>query len=98
MTHAMPPAEVTLVYREVGKTHVFTAPDFRGFHIGSSVLKTAYEQAVIALGEHISRVYNCPASYRIERSFKEFETLLKKEDEFASNFVFAKREMENCAA
>jgi hypothetical protein len=98
MTNLTPPAEVTLVYREVGKTHVFTAPDLRGFHIGSSVLKNAYEQAVIALGQHVSRVFECSVAYRMARSFKEFENLLKKDDEFSGNFVLAKREMEDCAA
>lgn len=98
MANLTPPVEVTLVYREVGKTHVFTAPDLHGFHIGSSVLKNAYEQAVIALGQHVSRVFDCNVAYRMDRSFKEFESLLKKDDEFAGNFVLAKREMEDCAA
>lgn len=53
------PEEVTLIYRKVGATHVFTAEGFPGFHIGSSRLATAYKEALGALGEHVALVRGC---------------------------------------
>ncbi len=32
-----PPIEVTLLYRNLGMTHVFIAENFRGFHVGLSM-------------------------------------------------------------
>jgi hypothetical protein len=73
----VPPEQVTLVYREVGKTHVFTARELRGFHIGSCDRKFAFEHAFTALSEHVSRLYNCHAEYKPLSSFQQFENHLK---------------------
>lgn len=80
-TQQIPPKEVHLLYREVGRTHVFTAEEFRGFHIGARDLKKAYEQAITALGEHVSLTLNCtsPVKYEAEYSYADFVRHLKGE-------------------
>lgn len=90
---ATPPSEVTLVYRELGKTHVFTAQELKGLHIGSSSLQTAFEQAIIALGEHVSRVFGCDAEYEAELSYDDFQRHLRADSAspLSGNFVIAKR-------
>ena len=75
--NTVPPEQVTLVYREVGKTHVFTARELRGFHIGSADRKFAFEHAFAALSEHVSRLYDCKAQYQSILSYQEFEKHLK---------------------
>lgn len=77
---ASPPDMIRLVYEEVGKTHVFTAENFPGFHIGASVLRKAYDDAIVALGEHVSRVYGCTVSYDTGLDFDAFLRHLKGED------------------
>ncbi len=99
-----PPPEVTLLYREVGKTHVFTADHdkLRGFHIGSSDLSRAFHQAAIALGEHVSRVFGCSANYTLEISFTEFQERLGKDHDvqhiLAGGLLIAKRDESRVAA
>lgn len=93
--HRQPPNEVTLVYGVEGKTHVFTAHKLAGFSIGSASRKTAFEQAIIALGEHISLLYGCKAEYLADMTYEEFESHLsdksrKDADVLLSNFVVAK--------
>ena len=85
-----PPSEITLVYRVVGKTHVFTALDMTGFHIGSSSLRCAFEQASVALGEHVTAVSGMQAQYSFEPSFEAFEAHLKGKG-LIGNFVKALR-------
>lgn len=84
-----PPAEVTLVYRTVGKTYVFTSEDLPGYHIGSATLERAFELAVQGLGYHVSKIYGCHAQYSTQ-PFAEFEAHLKGEGLFKS-CVFATR-------
>jgi hypothetical protein len=75
-----PPAEVTLVYRLVGAaTHVFTADEFRGFHIGSSSLSEAFEIAPVALSSHVSLIYNREIKYEFDIDFARFLESLKEE-------------------
>lgn len=78
--HLNPPSEVTLVYRPVGKSHVFTANGHKmsGFHISSPVLKTAFELAGVALGKHVKTIYGIDAQYEIESSFDNFVKHLKE--------------------
>ena len=78
---AAPPQEITLVYRPVGKSHVFTSPssEMAGFHISHPSLKFAFNLAGYALGKHISELYQCSAVYEIEGSFEEFQGHLKGE-------------------
>jgi hypothetical protein len=75
--HEVPPEQVTLVYREVGKTHVFTARELRGFHVGSAERKFAFEHAFTALSEHVSRIYGCHAEYKTDLTYAQFEAHLK---------------------
>jgi hypothetical protein len=71
---ANPPREITLVYRPVGKSHVFTAtgPNMKGFHISSPHLRVAFDLAPVALGKHVGLIYGVPARYEIEHSFDDF--------------------------
>jgi hypothetical protein len=66
------PAEVNLIYRNVGKTHVFTALELPGFHIGSSMLNHVFDHALSALNEHVSKLYLCEATYKLDYSFDGF--------------------------
>jgi hypothetical protein len=66
------PSEVNLIYRDVGKTHVFTALELPGFHIGSSQLEHVFTQATAALNEHVSRLCKCEAKYQLDYTFEEF--------------------------
>ena len=70
------PNEITLVYREVGGTHVFTAPNFKGLHIGSSDLKNAYSLVPVALSEHVSSVCSQESEYVLSMPFEQFESHL----------------------
>jgi hypothetical protein len=76
-----PPQEVTLVYRPVGPTHVFTAngPEMSGFHISHPDRKVAFELAGDALGKHVKLIYGVDAEYEFDRSFADFESHLKGE-------------------
>lgn len=71
--YGTPPERVTLLYREVGHTHVFTTSEWVGFHIGSSKLRVAFEKAIEALGEYATELYGCSATYVPEIPFEEFE-------------------------
>lgn len=66
------PAEVNLIYRNVGKTHVFTALELPGFHIGSSQLAHVFHQATAALNEHVSKLCKCEAKYKLDYSYEGF--------------------------
>jgi hypothetical protein len=86
---ASPPAEVMLVYRKVGQSHVFTAIDFPGFYIGSSSLEHAFEQAARGLSQHVSKLYGSSVDYIFNPNFLEFKKRLKGGD-LVNNFVLAK--------
>ena len=88
---ASPPDEIILVYRPVGRSHVFTAkgPELSGFHISHPDLKTAFHLAGAALGKHVALIYDTEPRYEFERSFKDFETHLK--GEILGNQVKARR-------
>lgn len=68
-----PPSVISLAYKAVGNTHVFYAPDYRGYYIGSSSLRTAYDSAEAALGEHITRLYGVTVEYQMSGDFESFE-------------------------
>ena len=68
----LPPSEVNLIYRNVGRTHVFTAMELPGFHIGSSLLEHAFNKAAEALNEHVSKLYRCEATYQLEFKYDAF--------------------------
>ncbi len=71
-----PPREITLVYRPVGKSHVFnaTGANMKGFHISSPDRKVAFDLAAIALGRHVGLVYGVPTvRYEIQHSYDQFE-------------------------
>lgn len=78
-----PPDEITLVYRFVGPSHVFTAngPEMCGFHISHPYRKVAFELAVEALGKHVALIYGVDAKYEVERSYLDFKSHLKSEIE-----------------
>jgi hypothetical protein len=78
-----PPEEITLVYRPVGPSHVFTAngPEMSGFHISHPHRKVAFELAVEALGKHVALIYGVDTQYELERSYDDFETHLRNEIE-----------------
>jgi hypothetical protein len=87
------PQRVTLIYREVGNTHVFTSPELRGFHIGMCDLNAAFDSAVLALGEHVSLLFNCKAKYHVDGGFVNFESHLKGGDVFAPMIIATRSEM-----
>src|SRR5262249_1550506 len=74
-----PPQVITLVYRKLGMTHVFIAEEFRGFHVGGSSLRDAWDTAVHALGKHVAAMYGLrnPIQYQFEGTLDEFEDRLQ---------------------
>jgi hypothetical protein len=92
----LPPAEVELVYQEVGGSHVFTAPGIGGFYYSSTSLETTFEEVAHALGLHVSRLYEVEAEYHLSMSLKEFRKHRKPQaeedvsDVLLRNFVTAK--------
>jgi Na+-transporting NADH:ubiquinone oxidoreductase subunit NqrB len=70
-----PPDEIILVYRQVGRLHVFTAvgSEMSGFHISHPDLKTAFYLAGAALGRHVVLIYGVEPQYEFERLFDDFE-------------------------
>jgi hypothetical protein len=95
--NATPPPEVTLIYRELGKTHIFTVAELRGFHVGSSSRSFVFNQLAEALSEHVSLVYGCKAQYRLEVAYEEFEARLNG-GELRAPFLIAKRAEEHAVA
>jgi hypothetical protein len=77
-----PPTEVTLLYRNLGMTHVFIAENFRGFHVGGTTLRDALDTAIHALGMHVSSLYSLPkpVEYRLDGTLDEFEDRLQDAD------------------
>ena len=93
-----PPEHITLAYQVIGgPTHVFTADKFRGLHVSSSSLRTAFEEVLPALSEHVSLVYGCRVEYKIDMDFAEFERLLNEPpdtiESLTHNFVLATRSL-----
>lgn len=95
-----PPREVALVYRNLGLTHVFIAEEFRGFHVGGATLRAAMDNAIHALGKHITAVYGLekPAQYTLQGTFDEFESQLQDADAPLNFSVVAQITPEKAAA
>lgn len=94
----MAPEQVTLTYRRVGDTHVFTARELPGLHVGSSSLYKAFEQAIKALGEHVSRLCEREVGYEAEMTFAQFRQYLAGENAVMQSFVIAKKALASHAA
>lgn len=95
------PSQVTLSYRVVGeaKTHVFTCEELPGLHIGSSSLRKAFNEAFIALGEHVSHISGQDVSYAPSMDFNEFNAHLENRtasprDMIISRYIVAKQREE----
>lgn len=88
---ASPPDEITLVYRPVGLSHVFTAtgPEMSGFHISHPSLQVAFGLAALGLGRHVTSLYGIEANYEIQCSYDDFLSHLKGEGQ-QGNFVIAR--------
>lgn len=84
-----PPSEIIIVYRGVGKTHVFTSPELRGFHIGSASLKTVFDTAPDALSKHVSLLFGSDVHYHLDMSFKEFEASLDSSEPMLPGLLIA---------
>jgi len=76
-----PPAEIELVYKLVGNSHVFTAPTVGGFYYGSSSLEKTFNEAAKALSLHVSRMYSVKAEYHLGSSLSTFQGHLESDDE-----------------
>lgn len=84
------PREIALVYRQVGKSHVFTSKSAEGLHIGSSDLGYAFEWAIKGLSAHFTKLYGRPVRYETQMDYSEFETRLLSSDEgIGGGVVFA---------
>ena len=79
----VPPKEIELVYRQVGSSHVFTAPSIEGFYYGSASLETTFNEAAEALSMHVSRMFRVEAQYRLGVSFAAFKDHLAAEEDDA---------------
>jgi hypothetical protein len=87
-----PPSEITLVYREVAPSHVFTAlgPRMRGFHISHPDRKTAFKLAEAALGAHVKLAFGVDAAYHISTKYEDFESHINGSRSLDSNKVKAR--------
>lgn len=87
ITHS-PPQSVALVYRVVGKTHVFASDNLRGLvHVGSHDRETAFNDVISALNDHVTNAYKCEAAYRCETTYEEFCEHLDAENDLAGAFI-----------
>jgi hypothetical protein len=74
------PAEINLVYQQLGQSHVFTAPNIGGFYYSSTSLEKTFNEAAAALSLHVSRLYKVEASYKLGLSFADFKRKVNAED------------------
>jgi hypothetical protein len=79
--HGAPPAEIELIYKQIGKSHVFTAPSVGGFYYGSTSLEKTFNEAAKALSMHISRLYKVHTDYHLDSSLSAFKDHLSADDE-----------------
>ena len=87
-----PPDEITLVYRPVGPSHVFTAlgAHMSGFHISHPDLKVAYGLAEASLGPHVKLIYGVAVEYEIPMGFEAFSRHIKGHQSLDSNRLTAR--------
>lgn len=86
--HISAPEVVELVYRVVGKTHVFTSRGMQGLvHVGSSDRKTAYELVIEALNQHAKVAYDAEVKYKSEFEYEEFAQHLDGGASMRANFL-----------
>jgi len=73
-------------------THVFTAEEFGGFHVGDTTLRGALDRAVRALGKHVTALYNLKekAHYDLLGTPEDFEYSLHDADNPAGGSVVVK--------
>jgi hypothetical protein len=96
-----PPVEIELVYKRIGNSHVFTAPQVGGFYYGSSSLEKTFNEAAKALSMHVSRLYHVKAEYSLGSSLSAFEHHLVSDDDddaselLVKNVVIATKASEN---
>jgi hypothetical protein len=74
------PAEINLVYQQLGQSHVFTAPNIGGFYYSSTSLEKTFSEAAAALSLHVSRLYKVEASYKLGLSLADFKRKVSAED------------------
>lgn len=92
------PNEVTLVYREVGNSHVFTAAGIVGLvHVGSCDRKKAFDNAFVALSTHVSMLTGKKVSYVPDRTYEDFAEHVGGND-LSSNFITARKQMNVASA
>ena len=83
-----PPENVNLVYRKVGKTHVFSTEGARGLvHVGSVDRENAFNSVIPALSKHITAAYEREASYTCEMSYSDFVQHLDEANSLSAGFV-----------
>jgi hypothetical protein len=66
------PEDVGLLYRPVGRSHVFSAPDLPGFQIGHPDLQLALEGICPALSSHLSATHGVPLRYELAGDYMLF--------------------------
>lgn len=85
------PNNVELIYRVVGKTHVFSSKGIRGLvHIGSHDRQEAFTNVIESLGAHVSAAYGCEAAYKCAISYTQFEEHIDADNDIAGNFLIAR--------
>jgi hypothetical protein len=76
--------EISIVYRKVGDSHVFTTLEFNGFQVGGPSLKRAFENLPEALSAHVSALEKAPMRYTLTESWQDFEGRLRSDNFFDS--------------
>jgi len=86
------PEKVELVYRVVGKTHVFSSRGIQGLvHTGSSDRETAFHKVIECLNAHVSSTCGLDARYRCEMTYDEFARHVDTVGDLRGNFLTMRR-------
>lgn len=76
------PKEVQVLYRNLGRVHVFTSPDLPGLHHAHMNLKTAFETLPEVVADLVHLQYKKSHHYSLDRAFEEFQETLRSPDEW----------------
>lgn len=86
--HVGVPTSVSLVYRMVGATHVFSSKGINGLvHVGSDNREDAFRGVMTALNKHVTHAYGCEATYSCAMTYEQFSDHLDRDNDIAANFL-----------
>jgi hypothetical protein len=75
------PKEVQVLYRSLGRVHVFTSPHLPGLHHAHMDLRKAFDTLPDVVAELVELQYNQCHHYSLDRNFEAFEETLRSTSE-----------------